>query len=66
MMRSRQPRQRDLFETDRALAEIPAARRMVLVRLVERLLVEAVAESEAAAQADGLETREAGHEQDHA
>lgn len=63
-MRSRQTRQRDLFETDRAPAEIPAARRMALVRLVECLLIEAVAE--AAAQADGLETREVGHEQDHA
>lgn len=66
MMRLRQPRQRDLFETDRAPAEIPAARRMALVRLIERLLVEAVAECEAAAQADGLETREAANEQDHA
>ena len=64
-MRSRQTRQRDLFETDRAAAEIPAARRMALVRLVECLLVEAAAEREAAAQADGLETREAGNEQDH-
>ena len=66
MMRLRQPRQRDLFERDRTVAEIPVARRMALVRLVERLLVEAVAEREAAAQADGLEMREAGHEQDHA
>lgn len=65
-MRSRQTRQRDLFETDRTTAAIPAARRMTLVRLVERLLVEAVAECEAAAQADRLETKEAGHEQDHA
>jgi predicted HAD superfamily Cof-like phosphohydrolase len=65
-MRPRQTQQRDLFETDRATAEIPAARRMTLVRLIERLLVEAVAECEAAAQAGGLETREAGHEQDHA
>lgn len=65
-MRSRQTRQKDLFETDRTTAEIPAARRMTLVRLIERLLVEAVAECEAAAQADGLETREARHEQDHA
>jgi hypothetical protein len=39
---------------------------MTLVRLIERLLVEAVAECEATAQASGLETREAGHEQDHA
>jgi hypothetical protein len=65
-MRSRQTRQRDLFETDRAVAEIPAARRMALICLVKCLLIEAVAECEAAAQADGLETREAGHEQDHA
>jgi hypothetical protein len=65
-MRSRQTRQRDLFEKNRATAEIPAARRMTLVRLIERLLVEAVAECEAAAQADGLEKREAGNEQDHA
>lgn len=64
-MRSRQTRQKELFETDRTTAEIPAARRMTLVRLIERLLVEAVAECEAAAQAGGLETREAGHEQDH-
>jgi hypothetical protein len=42
-MRSRQPRQRDLFETDRATAEIPAARRMALIHLVECRLVEAVA-----------------------
>jgi predicted HAD superfamily Cof-like phosphohydrolase len=65
-MRLRQTRQTDLFETDRATAEIPVARRMALVRLIERLLVEAVAEYEAAAQADSRETREAGHEQDHA
>jgi hypothetical protein len=61
-MRLRQPRQRDMFETDRATAEIPAARRMALIRLVERLLVEAAAECEVAGQADELETREAGHE----
>ena len=65
-MRSRQTRQRDLFETDRATADIPAARRKTLVRLIECLLVEAATECEAAAQADGRETREAGHEQDHA
>jgi len=65
-MRSRQTRQTDLFETDRATAEIPAARRMALIRLVECLLVEAVAECEAVAQAGGLEKREAGNEQDHA
>ena len=65
-MRSRQTRQRDLFETDRATVEIPAARRMALVHLIERLLVEAIAECEAAAQADRLETREAGTEPDHA
>jgi hypothetical protein len=39
---------------------------MTLVRLIERLLVEAVAECEAASQAGGLEKREAGNEQDHA
>jgi len=65
-MRLRQPRQRDLFETDWTTVEIPAARRMTLVRLIERLLVEAVAECEAASQAGGLEKREAGNEQDHA
>jgi hypothetical protein len=65
-MRARQIRQRDLFETDRATAEIPAARRVALIRLVECLLVEAVADCEASARADGLETREVGHEQDHA
>lgn len=65
-MHSRQTRQKDLFETDRATAEIPAARRTTLVRLIERLLVEAAAECEAAAQADGLEKREGGNEQDHA
>jgi hypothetical protein len=65
-MRARQTRQRDLFETDPATAKIPAARRTTLVHLIERLLVEAVAECPAAAQADDLETREVGHEQDHA
>jgi hypothetical protein len=65
-MHSRQTRQKDLFETDLATAEIPAARRMALMRLIECLLVEAVAECEAAVPADDLETREAGNEQDHA
>ena len=65
-MRARQTRQRDLFETDRTTAKIPAARRTMLVHLIERLLVEAVVECKAAAQTDGIETREVGHEQDHA
>jgi hypothetical protein len=66
MMRSRQIRQRDLFEMDRATAELPAARKMVLLRLVECLLVEAATAREAAVPAGSLETREARHEQDHA
>jgi hypothetical protein len=58
--------QRDLFEADRKPAEFPAAQRRELVRLIESLLGEAVAECEAVAQSGGLETKEVAHEQDHA
>ena len=65
-MRPRYNQQRDLFEADRTVTEFPVAQRCELVRLIECLLTEAVAACEAKVQADGLETKEAAHEQDHA
>jgi len=56
--------QRSLFEEDRKTPDIPASQRSSLVRLIEGLLVEALATG--ANIATGTETREAAHEQDHA
>ena len=58
--------QRDLFEADRTLMEFPVARRCELVRLIECLLTEAVANCDAKVHPDGRETKEVAHEQDHA
>ena len=65
-MRPPQSRQRDLFEMDRKPTDIPATQKSVLVSLVERLLVEALADENSPAPATNDKTKEAAHEQDHA
>ena len=63
-MQPRQRLQRSLFEENRKTPDIPAAQRKTLIRLIEALLVEALADSETCGPA--TETMEAAHEQDHA
>jgi hypothetical protein len=65
-MQPRHRRQRDLFEEDRKALDIPAAQRSVLVRLIEVLLVEALAGSRGEPSLATAQTRGATHEQDHA
>ena len=59
-------RQKDLFEPDREMPEIPPTLRREVLRLIEELLAEAIDHGKDEAQAPDRETREAGHEQDHA
>ena len=65
-MQPRHRLQRNLFEEEHAVPEVPAAQRSVLVRLIERLLVEALANDGGEARVATPETQEAAHEQDHA
>ncbi|WP_210250999.1 hypothetical protein, partial [Bradyrhizobium cytisi] len=59
--------QRSLFEEDRQTPAIPASQRSTLVRLIERLLVEALADgANIETGTPTAETREAAHEQGHA
>jgi hypothetical protein len=65
-----QPRrhlQRSLFEEDRKTPDILASQRSALVRLIEGLLVEALADgANIETGTPTTETREAAHEQNHA
>ena len=66
-MQPRRHLQRSLFEEDRKTPDIPASGRSTLVRLIESLLVEALADGadiETGTSTTG--TREAADEQDHA
>ena len=63
-MQSRRHLQRSLFEEDRKTPDIPASQRSTLVRLIEGLLVEALADIETGTPT--TETRGAAHEQDYA
>jgi len=65
-MQPRHRRQRDLFEEDRKAPDVSAAQRSVLVRLIESLLVEALAGAKAVTSVATPQIREAAHEQDHA
>jgi len=65
-MQPRQRLQRNLFEEGRKTSHIPAALRSVTVRLIERLLVEALTDGgRSETCTPTTETREAAHEQDH-
>jgi hypothetical protein len=66
-MQPRRHLQRSLFEEDRQTPAIPASQRSTLVRLIEGLLVEALADSANIERGTPTaETREAVHEQGHA
>ena len=66
-MQPRHHLQRSLFEEDRKTPDIPASQRSTLVRLIEGLLVEALADgANIETVTPTAETREAAHEQDHA
>ena len=66
-MQPRRHLQRSLFEEDRKTPDILASQRSTLVRLIEGLLVEAIADgAHIETGTPTTETREAAHEQDHA
>ena len=66
-MQSRHHLQRSLFEEDRKTLDIPASGRSTLVRLIEGLLIEALADgANIEMSTPTTETREFAHEQDHA
>ena len=66
-MQPRHHLQRSLFEEDRKTPDIPASQRSTLVRLIEGLLVEALADgADIEKGTPATETREAAHEQDYA
>lgn len=65
-MRPRPSRQRDLFEVDQKMSDIPNTQKPLLVSLIERMLVEALADDCVATLAASDRTREVADEQDHA
>ena len=66
-MQPRRHLQRSLFEEDRKTPALPASQRNTLVRLIEGLLVEALADGANIETGTPIaETRDAAHEQDHA
>ena len=64
-MRPRLCRQRDLFKEAPKTSDLSDTQRNLLVRLIECLLVEALADGAKTAAAN-LENKEAAHDQDHA
>jgi hypothetical protein len=65
-MRPRPSRQRDLFEVDQKMLEIPTTQKPLLVSLIERKLVEALADDGVATHAASDKAREVADEQDRA
>jgi len=65
-MRPRPSRQRDLFEVDQKMSDIPNTQKTLLVNLIERMLVAALADDSVATHAASGKTREVADEQDHA
>ena len=63
-MRSTPSRQRDLFEVDQKMLDIPNTQKPLLVSVIERMLVEALADDDATYAAN-VEAREVADEQDH-
>lgn len=61
--RSQQP---DLFEFERKTSDIPSTQKTLVVSLIERLLIEGLADENSPTPATADKTREAAHEQDHA
>ncbi|MDH2348876.1 hypothetical protein [Bradyrhizobium sp. SSUT77] len=65
-MRPRPSRQRDLFEVDQKMLDIPTTQKPLLVSLIERMLVEALADDDIATDAASDKAREVANEQDRA
>jgi hypothetical protein len=65
-MRPRPSQQRDLFDVDQKMPEVPDTQKPLLVSLIERMLVEALVDDSVAARAASDKTREVADEQDHA
>jgi len=65
-MRPRPSRQRDLFEVDQKISDIPTTQKPLLVSLIERMLVEALADDGVAAHVASDKAREVADEQDRA
>jgi hypothetical protein len=63
-MRPLPSRQQDLFEVDQKMLDIPTTQKPLLVSLIERMLVEALADDDVAMQAASDMAKEAGDEQD--
>jgi len=64
-MRSRPSWQQDLFEVDQKMSDIPNAQKPLLVSLIERTLVEALADDGVATHAASDKAREVADEQGH-
>jgi hypothetical protein len=64
-MRSRPSWQRDLFEVDQKMLDIPNTQKPLLVSVIERMLVEALADDDDATHAANDKAREVADEQDH-
>ena len=65
-MRPLLSRQRDLFEVDQKMSDIPTTQKPLLVSLIERMLVEALADDGVATHAASDKAREVAVEQDRA
>jgi hypothetical protein len=63
-MRLPPSRQRDLFEVDQKILDIPNTQKPLLVSVIERMLVEALADDDATHAANDKAT-EVADEQDH-
>jgi hypothetical protein len=63
-MRQRPSRQGDLFEADQQMLEILTAQKPLIVSLIERMLVEALADDSVATHATSDKAREVADEQD--
>ena len=63
-MRQRPSRQGDLFEADQKILEILAARKALIVSLIERMLVEAVTDDSVETLPTSDKAREVADEQD--
>jgi hypothetical protein len=64
-MRSRLSWQQDLFEVDQKMWDIPNTQKPLLISLIERMLVEALADDGVTTHAASEKAREVADEQDH-
>jgi hypothetical protein len=65
-MRPRPSRERDLFEVEQKMLDILTTQKPLLVSLIERMLVEALADDGVATHAASDKAREVADEQDRA